>query len=150
MRSFPYLFSPQISSASLANPSIRPGWAIVTSATAPYGHVGFAASLSSPSPPRTFITSDQVSRGKPAPDPYLLGAEQSGADPKRCLVVEDAPPGVLAGKAAGCRVLGLKTTHDVGRMWEAGADFVCQDLSGVSARWEGEKLIITIQGEEKQ
>lgn len=104
------------------------------------------------------MTSDLVSRGKPAPDPYLLGAELSGVDPHRCLVVEDAPPGVRAGKAAGCRVLGLGTTHDKRRMWDAGADFVCEDLSFMTAEWverEGEdggkvlKLMVTIQGEER-
>lgn len=95
------------------------------------------------------MTSDQVSRGKPAPDPYLLGAKLTGSDPTRCLVVEDAPPGVVAGKAAGSKVLALKTTHDPQKMWEAGADFLCEDLSGVRARWEGDRLIIEIEGEDK-
>ncbi|CAO1629021.1 unnamed protein product [Parajaminaea phylloscopi] len=131
------------------NPLRRAGWAIVTSATSAYASQGFAASESSPKPPVTFVTSDLVSRGKPAPDPYLLGAKMSGSNPASCLVVEDAPPGVVAGKAAGCKVLALKTTHDSDKMWEAGADFLCEDLSCVRARWEGLKLIIEIDGEEK-
>lgn len=150
---------PQITSQPHpSHPLRKPGWAIVTSATRAYATIGFAASQSSPSPPDVFVTSDLVSRGKPAPDPYLLGAKLSGVDPTKCLVVEDAPPGVRAGKAAGAKVLGLGTTHDKGRMWEAGADFVCEDLSYVSAEWkevdgeEGQKvlkLMVTIEGEER-
>lgn len=95
------------------------------------------------------MTSDLVDRGKPAPDPYLLGAKLTGSDPTKCLVVEDAPPGVVAGKAAGAKVLGLKTTHDERRLWESGADYVVQDLSFVQARWEGTNLVVTIQSDDR-
>lgn len=138
----------QISAGAKEDPSRRPGWAIVTSATAAYAFVGFPSAQCGPAP-ATFVTSDLVSRGKPAPDPYLLGAKLAGADAARCLVVEDAPPGVLAGKAAGAKVLGLKTTHDTRRQWEAGADFVCQDLSCVQAHWEGDRLFLSIEGDER-
>lgn len=72
----------------------------------------------------------------------------SKADISKCIVVEDAPPGVLSGKAAGARVIGLKTTHPKKRMIESGADWVVEDLSKVHARWEGEKLFIRIEGED--
>ena len=51
--------------------------------------------------PDVLVTADQVARGKPAPDPYLLAAERLGVDPADCLVLEDAPGGVAAGRAAG-------------------------------------------------
>jgi len=71
---------------------------------------------------------------------------------KGFLVVEDAPPGVLSGKRAGASyVLGLRTTHAGEKQWANGADFVCEDLSSVSARWEGQgvgaRLFISIETE---
>jgi len=63
-----------------------------------------------PMPPVT-ITSDMVSQGKPHPDAYLLGAERMGADPANCVVVEDAPAGIAAGRSAGMRVVAVTTTH---------------------------------------
>ena len=61
------------------------------------------------------MTADQVARGKPAPDPYLLAAERLGVDPADCLVLEDAPAGVAAGRAAGMTVWAVTTTHATGR-----------------------------------
>ena len=64
-------------------------------------------------------------------------------------MVEDAPPGVLSGKRAGARVLGLRTTHEGQRMWEQGADWVVPDLSYVQAEWlDGDRLVLTIDTEE--
>lgn len=101
-------------------------------------------------PPAAFVTGDMVSKGKPAPEPYQHGAKLAQvADIGRCIVVEDAPPGVASGKAAGARVLGLRTTHDGERMWEKGADWVVEDLSKVQARWEGDQLVLTIDSESK-
>ena len=116
-------------------------------ATKAYAQVGYAAAAVS-QPPNVFITSDLCSRGKPDPEPYLLGAKHVQADIARCLVVEDAPPGVESGKRAGAKVLGLKTTHAGHRMWEKGADFVVQDLSKVQARWVGDQLLLDIDSEE--
>ena len=63
------------------------------------------------------------------PECYLLGKERTGAAiDGRYLVIEDSPSGVRAGKAAGCSVLGLATTHSVQRVKEAGADWIVQDL----------------------
>lgn len=103
--------------------------------------------------PATFVTGDLVAKGKPDPEPYLLGAKLANADPAACVVLEDAPPGVLAGKRSGARVIGLRTTHDGALQWAQGADFVVEDLRKVSARWEGTaraaKLILTIESEDK-
>ncbi len=60
--------------------------------------------------PDVFVTADQVTHGKPHPEPYLTAAERLGVDPASCLVVEDAPAGIEAGRAAGARVLAVVTT----------------------------------------
>ena len=62
--------------------------------------------------PAQIVTADDVTQGKPAPEPYLLGARRLGIAPERCLVVEDAPAGIQAGRSAGIRVLGIASTHD--------------------------------------
>jgi len=61
--------------------------------------------------PAVVITADDVVLGKPDPAPFLAGARALGFAPERCLVVEDAPAGVIAAKAAGCPVVGVLTTH---------------------------------------
>jgi sugar-phosphatase len=62
--------------------------------------------------PAVLVTADQVARGKPAPEPYLLGAERLGVAPAACVVLEDAPAGIAAGHAAGMAVWSVTTTHD--------------------------------------
>ncbi|MEP6559616.1 MAG: HAD-IA family hydrolase [Nakamurella sp.] len=62
--------------------------------------------------PAVVVTADDVSIGKPDPAPYLMGAAKLGFPPERCLVVEDAPAGVMSARAAGCPVIGVLTTHD--------------------------------------
>ena len=62
------------------------------------------------SPPSVLVTADDVARGKPHPDPFLVAAGGSGVDPTRCLVVEDAPKGLEAARAAGCFTLAVTTT----------------------------------------
>lgn len=78
--------------------------------------------------PDVLVTADQVERGKPAPDPYLLAAERLGVDPTRCLVVEDAPSGLASARAAGCSTLAVVTTT---ARDELEADLVVTDLSEV-------------------
>ncbi|MGI5442198.1 HAD family hydrolase [Streptomyces shenzhenensis] len=102
-------------------------WAVVTSATrrlaeARLGAVGIR--------PKTLIAADDVTRGKPDPEPYLLAARQLGVDPARCVVFEDAPAGLRAGRAAGMATVALATTHPA---HELVADLVVQDLSALSA-----------------
>jgi sugar-phosphatase len=67
-----------------------------------------AAALPEPS---VLITPELVRNGKPDPEPYLVAAERLGAHAAECIVLEDAPAGVLAGVAAGMRVVALLTTH---------------------------------------
>lgn len=61
--------------------------------------------------PAVFVTSDDVQRGKPNPDPYLLAAARLGIPAERCVVFEDAPAGIEAGLAAGARVIAVASTH---------------------------------------
>ena len=60
--------------------------------------------------PTVTVTVDDVERGKPHPDPFLLAAQRLGLDPTRCLVVEDATAGLVGARAAGCATLGVVTT----------------------------------------
>ena len=79
--------------------------------------------------PEVVVTADDVTTGKPDPAPYLLGAQRLGVDPARCLVVEDAPMGLLAGRLAGAATLAVTTTTPAA---ELVADAVVIDLSNVA------------------
>lgn len=105
-------------------------WAIVTSCTRTL-MCGWLDRMSLSRPPVS-VAAEDVSAGKPDPACYRLGRERIGlAKEQEVLVFEDAPAGVRAGKAAGCMVLGLATTHDRARLKDAGADWVVQDLTSV-------------------
>lgn len=82
--------------------------AIVTSATRELAMARItAAGLAAPA---ALVTFDDVTHGKPDPEPFLTGAARLGVDPRRCLVVEDAPAGIAAAQAAGCATLAVTTT----------------------------------------
>jgi mannitol-1-/sugar-/sorbitol-6-phosphatase len=92
-------------------------WAIVTSATR---RLLLARLRAAGLPvPESLISAEMVERGKPDPEPYRRGAELLGFRPEECVVVEDAPAGVGAGKAAGCRVLAVLGTHSAEDLREA-------------------------------
>jgi sugar-phosphatase len=102
-------------------------YAIVTSATRPLAEVRLrAAGLPVP---ENLVTARDAKRGKPNPDPYLMGARILGVPPAECVVIEDAPSGVLAGKAAGARVVALRTTATDAELQEAGADWIVEDCA---------------------
>ncbi|HVM28729.1 MAG TPA: HAD family phosphatase [Mycobacteriales bacterium] len=61
----------------------------------------------------TTVAGDEVERGKPHPQPYLLAADRLGVDPARCVVLEDSPPGIASGTAAGCAVVAVPTLPGV-------------------------------------
>jgi sugar-phosphatase len=77
--------------------------------------------------PERMVTVEDISRGKPDPEPYLRGAALLGLAPADCVVLEDAPAGVTSGKAAGCTVVGVLTTHRPEDL--AAADLLIPDLS---------------------
>ena len=70
----------------------------------------------------------QVPHAKPAPDVYLYAAEQMGAAPGTCVVVEDTPPGVQAGAAAGMTVLGYCAHTPAAKLRSAGAHVTFDDM----------------------
>ena len=69
--------------------------------------------------PDVLITADSITRGKPDPEPFLLGAQGLGVDPTRCLGLEDAPPGIESALAAGMPVVAFRTTHPDGELTRA-------------------------------
>ncbi|MCX4668570.1 HAD family hydrolase [Streptomyces sp. NBC_01381] len=114
-------------------------WAVVTSAgrrlaEARLAEVGIR--------PKMLIAADDITRGKPDPEPFLLAARKLGVDPARCVVFEDAPAGLTAGRAAGMTTVALTTTHQA---HELSADVLVKDLSGVSAQAIAGGVEITTQ-----
>jgi mannitol-1-/sugar-/sorbitol-6-phosphatase len=110
-------------------------WAIVTSGThrvaeARMRHVGLPK-------PEVFITVDDVKAGKPAPDGYLLAASRLHRKPSECIVIEDAPAGIQAGKSAGMRVIAVAST--LASEFLNQADLAVRHLSEI-------KLLSTAQG----
>jgi mannitol-1-/sugar-/sorbitol-6-phosphatase len=100
--------------------------AIATSCTVPLAEARIAAAQLVP--PSVLVTVDDVTHGKPHPEPFLEAARRVGADPRRCLVVEDAPKGLEAARAAGCFTLAVVTTTPREVL---DADAVVADLSEV-------------------
>lgn len=113
--------------------ALRPAHcAIATSCSTPLARVRIRAT-GLPAP-EVVVTATDVERGKPHPDPYLLAARRLGVDPTRCLVVEDAPGGLEAARAAGCATLAVSTTTNRADLV---ADAVVDDLSDVRFRVDG-------------
>lgn len=117
-------------------------WAIVTSATKRL-LLGRLEAAGLPVPER-LISGDMVERGKPDPEPYRRGAELLRLKPGECVVVEDAPAGVGAGKAAGCRVLAVLGTHDAGELGDA--DWITPSLTGVGVEVRGGGACVSAAG----
>lgn len=92
-------------------------------------------------PPDVFVTVDDVTRGKPAPDLFLCAAERLGADPAQCLVVEDAPAGIEAARAAGMSVLALATSTPATALH---ADAVVENLAAVRFEADDEGIRVVI------
>ncbi len=113
-------------------------WAIATSAFRLIARQ-WLAQVGLPEPV-ALVTVDDIEHGKPAPDPYLRAAELLGRDPRRCLVVEDAPAGISAGKAAGAQVLAVHTSHHPRDLGEA--DHHTAGLHTISASFDGDALMV--------
>ncbi|KAK0729351.1 HAD-like protein [Apiosordaria backusii] len=131
--------------------SLSAPWTIVTSGTIPLV-TGWLKVLNLPMPEH-LVTAESVQNGKPDPACYRLGREKLGevaaGKGKEVLVLEDAPAGIRAGKAAGCRVVGLVTSHSVEEVLSAGPDWVVKDLTQVKVVRKGEedgKFVLEIGG----
>ncbi len=101
-------------------------WAIVTSCSRPLADARLAAVGLRPP---VLVTASDTTIGKPAPDPYLEAARRLGVDPAECLVVEDAPAGITAGRAAGATTLAVEGTVDPALLH---ADLVAPSLTHVA------------------
>jgi mannitol-1-/sugar-/sorbitol-6-phosphatase len=116
-------------------------WAIVTSGLRP---VATARLVAAGVPiPRVMVTAESIRNGKPDPEAYLRGAAELGVAPADCLVVEDAPAGAAAARAAGMRLLGLATTHTAAELEPA--DLIVPDLTHVTVRLVGDKLEVSLR-----
>ncbi len=118
---------PGTSALLAALPASR--WTIVTSCTRALAEVRLrAAGL--PAPPQ-FITSTDVVHGKPHPEPFIKAAALLGFSPDTCVVVEDAPAGIRAGKSASARVIAFPTTVPLAELRDAGANWVVANCAGI-------------------
>lgn len=121
----------------------RATWTIVTSCTRPlfearWARTGLAV-------PAGMVTADQVSRGKPDPEPYLLGAERLGTEPSRTIVLEDSVGGLRSGIAAGARTVAVTSTTPAGELSPL-ADALVTSLDDLEVRVEGEELVLARRG----
>lgn len=102
-------------------------WAVVTSGVRPVAtlrirHTGLPM-------PHVLVCADEIDRGKPDPQGYLVAAERLGRMPAECVVIEDAPPGLEAAKTAGMRSIGIAGTYPADAL--AIADVVVPRLSNL-------------------
>jgi glycerol 3-phosphatase-1 len=102
-------------------------WAIVTSGTTPLV-TGWLDVLKLPLP-KVLVVAEDVENGKPDPSCYLMGKDKLGLRAgAEVLVLEDSPAGISAGKAAGCKVLAVVTSHTVEQVISAKPDWIVKDL----------------------
>jgi mannitol-1-/sugar-/sorbitol-6-phosphatase len=116
-------------------------WTVVTSATERLARVRLRAA-GIPAPAR-LVTADQVTRGKPHPEPFQAGAALLGFAPEACVVFEDSASGAEAGRAAGCTVIATPFSHPVERL-EA-AHYRVRDLRDVTAELYAERLVLRVK-----
>jgi sugar-phosphatase len=113
--------------------------AIATSCTVPLAKARIAAARLEP--PTVIVTADDVVNGKPHPEPFLQAARLLDVDPRRCLVVEDAPKGLEAAEAAGCFTLAVVTTTPREALH---ADAIVTDLSEVRFEVDPEGIRLSL------
>lgn len=119
-------------------------WTIVTSSTRPLAETRLrAAGLPVP---KLLVTSNDIKNGKPHPEPYLKGASVLGFSAAECVVVEDVPAGIRAGKAAGATVIAFRTTVKDPELLAAGADWVLNDCSALAVEKKHPELTLVLSG----
>jgi sugar-phosphatase len=92
--------------------------------------------------PAHLITAERVKRGKPDPEPFLAGAALLGVAPADCVVFEDSPSGVMAGRDAGCIVVATTFSHPAESL-EA-AHYVVRDLTGIHIESASDEIVIQL------
>lgn len=117
-------------------------WTIVTSCTRALAEVRIqAAGLPLP---KKLVTANDITNGKPHPDPYLKGASKLGFSPSNCVVVEDVPAGVRSGKAAGAKIIAFTTTVESVVLRESGADWVLRSCADIRLLSNAKKLTLVL------
>ncbi|MFN2197610.1 MAG: HAD family hydrolase [Anaerolineales bacterium] len=115
-------------------------WTIVTSGTTALARARLRrAKLPIP---QVLVTADDVQNGKPAPDPYLLGAQRLGIAPTQAVVLEDAEAGIQAGRAANMRVIGIAGTHPPENLLAHGATVVVGGVSQLRVSDAAGQLVV--------
>jgi sugar-phosphatase len=117
-------------------------WCVVTSGTRQLASARLR--LAGIPMPKVLISADDVTHGKPHPEPYLKGAELLGMNPQECLVIEDAPAGIRSAHAGGMKVIGLTSTYPATALIEA--DCVISKLMDIRVNPNGDgSLKITVE-----
>ncbi len=115
-------------------------WTVVTSATDRLARIRMAAA--GIPVPEKLVTADRVKRGKPDPEPFLAGAALLGVAPAECVVFEDSPSGVLAGRDAGCTVVATTFSHSAESL--NAAHYLVRDLTGIRIERSGDGIVIQL------
>jgi sugar-phosphatase len=94
--------------------------------------------------PRVLVSADDVTKGKPHPQPYLKGARLLGMNPAECLVIEDAPAGIRAAHAGEMKVIAITSTYPASALVEA--DTVVEMLAQIQvcSRKDGKQMEVRI------
>jgi sugar-phosphatase len=121
------------------------GWGVVTSGIRAVAEFRIQHTRL-PSPP-VMICADEIARGKPDPEGYLLAAAQLGRSPEECIVIEDAPAGIESARAAGMRVLAIAVTYPRERM--SAADAIVSRLTDFRVAQDGDEIQIDVPGPEQ-
>ena len=116
----------------------KDSWGVVTSGTRRLASARLR--LAGVPDPKVLVAADDVSNGKPHPEPYLKGAERLGVKPEECVVIGDAPAGIQAAHAAGMKAIGLASTYPGAAL--TAADAVIQRLNQIRVAVEGERRLI--------
>jgi sugar-phosphatase len=117
-------------------------WTIVTSSTHRLAEVRIrAAGLPLP---KHLITSNDITHGKPHPEPYLKAAARLGFLASECIVVEDASAGIRSGKAAGAKVIAFQTTSPAQDLRQAGADWILNNCADILLVGQNDDLNLTL------
>jgi sugar-phosphatase len=118
---------------ALLNSIPRGRWGVVTSGTR-FLAVGRMKKFGIPVP-EIMVTADDVTKGKPDPEPYRRGAELLKVNPTDCIVIEDAPAGIRSGHGAGMKVISLPSTYPVSELGEA--DAIVSGLADITVTLNG-------------
>ncbi|WP_114855276.1 HAD-IA family hydrolase [Brachybacterium sp. YJGR34] len=121
----------------------RPTWTIVTSCTSPL----FAArwARTGLEVPEHMVTADQVTRGKPDPEPFRLGAERLQVEPARAVVIEDSVGGLRSGLGAGARTIAVTSTTPAADLRPL-ANALVTSLDDLEVRVDGQDLLLSRRG----